>query len=95
MSSLRDVAEKEDDATSSTGDVAEKEFGERADMKMSFSLKTSEIGMPILKALGRKKTVLPGRLTKILVYSLRTVPRWTRTRIMEKVMSGMTKHQRK
>lgn len=70
-------------------------FGQRANMKMSMSLQPSQIGIPILKALGRKTTVLPGLLTKILVYSLRTVPRWGKIRIMEKVMGGMTEHQRK
>lgn len=69
-------------------------FEERANMKMSMSLKPSDIGVPILKALGRKTTVLPGLLTKILVYSLRTVPRWGKIKIMQKVMGGMTRHQR-
>ncbi|MBC8045069.1 MAG: SDR family NAD(P)-dependent oxidoreductase [Rhizobacter sp.] len=70
-------------------------FGERANMKMAMSLKPSQVGVPILKALGRRTTVLPGLLTKILVYSLRTVPRWAKVRIMEKIMGGMTQHQRK
>lgn len=69
-------------------------FGQRSNMKMSATLKPSQVGVPILKALGKKTTVLPGLLTKILVYSLRTVPRWGKVRIMEKVMGGMTKHQR-
>ncbi len=68
-------------------------FGKRSNMKMSMSLKPSQVGVPILKALGLKSTVLPGLLTKILVYSLRTVPRWAKVKIMEKVMGGMTKHQ--
>ena len=70
-------------------------FSQRANMKMSMSLTPQQIGVPILKALGRKTTVLPGLLTKILVYSLRTVPRWGKVKIMAKVMGGMTKHQRK
>lgn len=70
-------------------------FGQRANMKMSMSLTPAQVGVPILKALGKKATVLPGLLTKILVYSLRTVPRWGKIRIMEKVMGGMTEHQRK
>jgi uncharacterized protein len=68
-------------------------FGQRSDMKMSMSLKTSQIGVPVLKALGRRTTVLPGFLTKFLVFSLRTVPRWGKVKIMAKVMGGMTKHQ--
>ncbi|MES2796597.1 MAG: SDR family oxidoreductase [Bacteroidota bacterium] len=69
-------------------------FSQRANMKMSISLTPAQVGVPILHALGRKKTVLPGLLTKILVYSLRTVPRWGKVKIMEKVMGGMTEHQR-
>lgn len=70
-------------------------FSQRANMKMSMSLTPQQIGVPILKALGRKTTVLPGLLTKILVYSLRTVPRWGKVKIMSKIMGGMTEHQRK
>jgi short-subunit dehydrogenase len=80
--------------TAAPGPV-ESGFSSRANMKMNMSLKTSQVGVPILRSLGRKKTVLPGRLTKILVYSLRTVPRWAKIRIMEKVMLGMTQHQKK
>ncbi len=70
-------------------------FSQRANMKMSMSLTPSQVGVPILQSLGRKTTVLPGLLTKILIYSLRTVPRWAKVKIMEKVMGGMTEHQRK
>jgi uncharacterized protein len=70
-------------------------FSQRANMKMSMSLTPSQIGVPILKALGRNTVVLPGLLTKILVYSLRTVPRWGKVKIMAKVMGGMTQHSRK
>jgi short-subunit dehydrogenase len=69
-------------------------FSQRANMKMSMSMKPADIGIPILKALGRKTTVLPGFLTKFLVYSLRTVPRWGKIKIMKKVMGAMTAHQR-
>lgn len=69
-------------------------FGQRADMQMGMSLTPEQVGVPILKALGRQTTVLPGRLTKLLTYSLRTVPRWGKVRIMQAVMGGMTKHQR-
>ena len=68
-------------------------FGQRANMKMNMFLTPAQIGVPILQALGRKTTVLPGLLTKLLVYSLRTVPRWGKVKIMKLVMGGMTKHQ--
>jgi len=65
-------------------------FGARAHMTMGKALRPSEIGVPILKALGRKNTVLPGRLTKLLVYALSTLPRFMKIQVMKKVMSGMT-----
>lgn len=70
-------------------------FGERANMKMDMALTPAQVGAPILRALGKKTTVLPGFLTKLLVYSLRTVPRWGKVRIMGAVMSGMAHHQKK
>jgi len=69
-------------------------FAQRAKLQMSMALTPEDVGVPILRALGRQTTVLPGWLTKLLVYSLRTVPRWGKVRIMEKVMGGMTQHQR-
>lgn len=69
-------------------------FGQRANMQMGKALKPSELGVPILKALGRQTNVVPGLLSKILVYSLRTVPRWAKIKIMQKVMGGFTQHQR-
>lgn len=69
-------------------------FSQRANMRMSMSLTPAQVGVPILSALGRKTTVLPGLLTKFLVYALRTVPRWGKIKIMAKVMGGMTAHQR-
>ncbi|MEM9831077.1 MAG: SDR family oxidoreductase [Bacteroidota bacterium] len=65
-------------------------FGKRANMKMDMSLTPAQVGVPILSALGRKNVVLPGFLTKFLVYSLRTAPRWGKVRIMKRVMGGMT-----
>lgn len=69
-------------------------FGARADMRMNTPLKPESVGVPILRALGRRGTVLPGAFTKLLVWSLRTVPRWGKVRIMKLVMGGMTQHQR-
>ncbi|MTI41451.1 SDR family NAD(P)-dependent oxidoreductase [Fulvivirga lutimaris] len=69
-------------------------FGSRADIKMEGAMKPGEIAIPILKALGKKSVILPGLLTKILTYALRTVPRWGKVLIMKKVMTDMTKHQK-
>lgn len=82
------------DVLSAAPAPVESGFAKRADMQLGMALKPAEIAIPILKALGRKSTVLPGFLTKFLVGSLRTVPRWAKVRIMKMVMSGMTQHQR-
>ena len=68
-------------------------FAERANMKMDMTLKPQDVGVPIIKAIGRKSRILPGILTKFLVYNLKLTPRWAKTLIMGKVMHGFTKHQ--
>lgn len=69
-------------------------FADRANMQMGNVLSPVQVAVPILRALGKRHTVLPGGLTKLLVGSLRTVPRWAKVRIMSKIMGGMTQHQR-
>jgi short-subunit dehydrogenase len=68
-------------------------FAERADMQMGKSMKPEDVGVPIIRAIGKKTTVLPGFLTKFLIYNLRLTPKWARIRIMGKVMESFTKHQ--
>lgn len=68
-------------------------FAARAGMRMGRALAPADVAQPILDALGRKSTVLPGLLSKLLVYSLVPLPRWARVRIMGWVMGGMTKHR--
>jgi len=70
-------------------------FSERANMKMDMSLTPEDVGVPIISAIGKKSNLLPGFLTKFLVYNLRMTPRWAKVRIMGKVMAGFTKHQLK
>ncbi|MEM9338204.1 MAG: SDR family NAD(P)-dependent oxidoreductase [Bacteroidota bacterium] len=69
-------------------------FAQQANLIMDGAMNVEKIGWEILNALGRKMTVLPGGLTKVLMYALRTTPRWGKIRIMKGVMGGMTKHQR-
>ena len=64
-------------------------FAARANMKNGKSMDPSKIAPEILDALGRKSTVLPGFLSKLLVYSMVPLPRWARISIMGKVMRGM------
>lgn len=68
-------------------------FAEVANMEMGNALRPEDIPESALKNLGKRHTVFPGTLTKILIAGLRTVPRWGKIRIMKLVMAGMTKHQ--
>lgn len=68
-------------------------FAARADMQMGAALKPENLAQPILDALGRRTIILPGFLSKLLVWSQAPLPRWVRVRIMGTVMQGMTKHQ--
>lgn len=67
-------------------------FGQRARMQMGAAEKPETVARATLRALGRKMTVTPGPLSKILTWSLMTAPRNLRTRIMGLIMGGMTKH---
>jgi short-subunit dehydrogenase len=66
-------------------------FSDRAGMKIGKALSAGEVAQGTLNALGRKPTMLPGFLSKLLVYSLVPLPRWVRVRIMGSVMKSMTK----
>ena len=82
------------DVLAATPGPVESDFEHRANMKMKNSVSPDKLGVPILSALGKQTTVIPGALSKVLVYSLRTVPRFLKVKIMQQVMGGFTKHQR-
>lgn len=67
-------------------------FAARARMQMAMAGTASEVAEGTLRALGHAGTVRPGFLSKLLEWSLATLPRWGRTRILAKVMAGMTRH---
>ncbi len=69
-------------------------FFARAGMLVDIAMPVSKIGVSILKSLGRQERILPGMLAKILVYSLRMLPRWIKVRIMGSVMRRMSKSER-
>ncbi|WP_095509328.1 SDR family NAD(P)-dependent oxidoreductase [Rubrivirga marina] len=69
-------------------------FAEVADMQMGAALTPDAVVGPTLAALGRRQTVRPGLLTKVLTAGLSPLPRWARVRVMGRVMGGMTEHQR-
>lgn len=63
------------------------------ELRMSAAANTADVARASFAALGRQTTVVPGLLSKLLTYSLATLPRSGRTRIMGRVMKGMTKHR--
>jgi uncharacterized protein len=66
-------------------------FAQRASMTMGMAQTPREVAVGTIRALGRTGTVRPGFLAKLLAWSLATLPRWGRVRIMKIVMGGMTK----
>jgi uncharacterized protein len=67
-------------------------FAARAGQRMGMALAPEKIAQPILDALGKRATIFPGFLSKLLTSALVPLPRWARVRIMGKVMQGMTTH---
>ena len=68
-------------------------FARRADMRMGAAMLPVAVAKESIEALGRKGTVVPGALSKLLTYSLLPLPRILRTQILARVMRGMTEHQ--
>jgi short-subunit dehydrogenase len=68
-------------------------FAARANMRMSMVASPEIVAQATLESLGHGTTVRPGLLSKLLEFSLATLPRWGRVRVMSLVMGGMTKHQ--
>jgi short-subunit dehydrogenase len=65
-------------------------FAARAGLTLGMSQTPDVVARQSLKALGKKTTVRPGWLAKLLIGSLSMLPRGTRTRIMTQIMAGMT-----
>lgn len=68
-------------------------FESRADMRLGAAASPAVVARETLEAVGRRTTVRPGFLSKLLEGSLHPLPRWGRVRIMGLVMNGMTRHQ--
>ena len=66
-------------------------FASQADMRMGAAAAPADVAKALLAALGRQTTVVPGILSKLLTYSLATLPRTVRTRVMSSVMHGIDK----
>jgi len=87
-----ELAPKGVDVLSSAPGPVNSGFGARADMKMGAAEKPETVARATLAALGKKMTVTPGALSKLLTWSLMTAPRGLRVRIMGRIMGGMTRH---
>ena len=64
-------------------------FSARAGMQMGRAATPETVARSALAALGRRTTVRPGFLAKLLGWSLAMLPRWGRVRVMGAIMKGM------
>ena len=64
-------------------------FAHRAHMRMGKALDATTVARVTLAALGKRCTVRPGWLSKLLGWSLGTLPRWARVRLMHRILGGM------
>lgn len=69
-------------------------FAARANMHLGQSMTPAVVARVSVGALGKRRTVRPGWLSKLLGWGLSTAPRFLRVLIMGSIMSNMTKHQR-
>jgi short-subunit dehydrogenase len=67
-------------------------FAARAGMIMGGTDTPEMVSRDALRAIGRKGTVRPGRLGKLLEFALSPLPRRARTMILKQSIAGMTKH---
>lgn len=68
-------------------------FAARAGMQMGAAASPETVARGTISALGRRVTVRPGAQSKLLGYALATLPRAARSRILGRIMTGMTKHR--
>lgn len=69
-------------------------FARRAHMNMRFASTPSPIAAAMVNALGKRMTIRPALLSKLLGWPLMIVPRTGRVRIMASVMERMTRRGR-
>lgn len=66
-------------------------FAARAAMTMTMTDPPAVVARGALRALRRGGTVRPGRVSKLLGWSLAMLPRWARVLLMARIMAGMTR----
>ncbi|WP_435578053.1 SDR family NAD(P)-dependent oxidoreductase, partial [Gilvibacter sp.] len=82
------------DVLSAAPGPVETGFAARANMQME-GQSPSKVARDILNSLGKRNTTFPGRVSKLLIFGLRSVPRWGKVLIMKKVMRSMTEQSQK
>jgi short-subunit dehydrogenase len=65
-------------------------FADRAGMAMGRAVEPEAVARGTIAALGRRTTVRPGFLSWFLEAAMTGLPRWARSRILARVMAGMT-----
>lgn len=68
-------------------------FAARANLRMGMGQSPDVVAKATLKKLGKRTTVRPGVLAKLLEASFTGLPRWARSKILGVVVKGMTDHQ--
>lgn len=68
-------------------------FAARADLHMPRAVPAEVVARVTMNALGRRTTVRPGALSKLLGWGLAMLPRWGQVQVITQVMKGMTAHQ--
>ena len=64
-------------------------FAEIADMRMAKAERPETVAQATVRSLGSTRTIRPGTLSKVLSYSLMTLPRFGRVLMMGQIMKGM------
>jgi short-subunit dehydrogenase len=70
----------------------ESAFAERAGMKMGKTASASSVASASLRALGRRTSILPGFLAKLLGGPIAWLPRGNRVWLMGRIGKGMVEH---
>ncbi|MGI8998169.1 MAG: SDR family NAD(P)-dependent oxidoreductase [Candidatus Limnocylindria bacterium] len=65
-------------------------FAPRAGMKLGRAMEPADVAAAIVRSIGRRGTIAPGWLSAVLSRSLGLLPRSVRTRMMGRMMRGMT-----
>lgn len=87
-----DLAPHGIDVLSCAPGPVESGFAVRSNLSPAKSADPVAVARETVSALGRKTTVKPGIMSKILTNSLALLPRNARTRILSGIMAGRTKH---